>query len=1130
MKLKNITLLLSGILAISGCGSSGDKQGVPENTIPVNVSAADPTATASAIVYNDMAVHDPSIIKADDGTFYVFGSHLSVAKSTDLMKWTRVAEGVDDVNPLFNTFSSQMADGISWTGETGSWAPDVIKLKDGKYYFYYDHCGNFGAGCNAPRSYIGVAVSSKIEGPYVDKGIFMRSGMSDAEIANGKGPDGVTAYNGAVMPNAIDPHVFFDKSGKLWMVYGSYFGGIFIVELDGATGKVKAGQGYGKHLTGGGFAAIEGTWITYSPETDYYYMFNSIAGFNAADGYNIRVSRSKTPDGTYVDAAGNDMLLAKNNTETLSKYGVKLMGGFNFVAEKGDTAPGWGYLSPGHNSVYYDESAKKYFLVTHTRFPNRGEEHSVRVHEMWMNADGWLVASPQRYAPIAGTNIVDAIDLQGDYRFIGHEKDSNGTGHNSIYVTLNDDRTISGEVTGYYRLSDTDNKRITLVITADSYKGIYAGTYEGAMAWQWDESLRKLAPTFSALASATGASVWGSKLPAATTADNLTAIANSLSVPAEIRDSVMTVPLRGTRAATISWASSNQPVINLKLDKKTGKLTGVAKVNRPSATAGSQTVTLTATISLNGQTTTKTFTTKVIALPPAGLAAQFKFEDNLVESQGNFAAGTATGDRIFKAGTVGYAAGKTGKAVVLDGTNGVLLPEKLIANYEYTVSFWIKPNVITGFTPAFFGEVDEKLDGAGLPYSDTWVSFLPQSWNGGTMLWGRVPNWFDGIAGLKIPEGAWTHMAFSVNQGIASIYINGEKKFSSGGFGDLFSGKTGKFALGVNYWDLPFNGMIDELKIYESALSADEIKYLDLGSATNAEILASAKDLLTLGNISELKDDIDLPVSGPYSSSVSWKSLNTTAMDDIGRITQPSATQPDAKVTLVATISYGGLTTTKEFQAVVKSKARPTPAAVYSFEGNLDETLGKFGTGVVTGNRIDAAGGTVSYVAGAVGKAVVFDGNSGVNLPDNLIKDHSYSISMWLNPTALTAYTTSFFGYATDSSWISFLPGGFGGTTSLMWSGTAWFDGLFNMKLAVGAWSHVVVVIDNGKMTNYVNGKLVSSLNGFPDVFTPAPKTHFSLAVNYWDIPYNGKMDELKIYDDALEQEDVAKLYAEGVK
>ena len=87
------------------------------------------------------------------------------------------------------------------------------------------------------------------------------------------------------------------SSGKLWMVYGSYSGGMFILEMDEATGKPVPGQGYGRHLAGGDHGAIEGGYMLYSPESGYYYLFMSFGGLAANDGYNIRIARSRIPPG-----------------------------------------------------------------------------------------------------------------------------------------------------------------------------------------------------------------------------------------------------------------------------------------------------------------------------------------------------------------------------------------------------------------------------------------------------------------------------------------------------------------------------------------------------------------------------------------------------------------------------------------------------------------------------------------------------------------------------------------------------------------------------------------------------------------------------------------------------------------
>lgn len=1071
--------------------------------------APDPTVNSAGISHNDLPVHDPSVVRADDGSYYVFGSHLAAARSTDLMRWDFVANGVDPGNPLYSTIPPE---GNAWTGAPGSWAADVIKLNDGRFYFYYSFCGVPPDGqCVGPRAYLGVAVADQIEGPYVDQGIFLRSGMSDAEIAAGYGPEGITRYDARIHPNTIDPDTFHDKNGKLWMVYGSYSGGIFILEMDENTGKPLPGQGYGKHLAGGDHANIEGGYVLYSPVSNYYYLFMSFGGLASTDGYNIRIARSRNPDGPYLDSEGRNLADAKGSWDSITPYGVKLMGGFEFVAEPGDTETARGYLSPGHNSAYYDAATKRHLLITHTRFPGRGEEHSIRVHELYVNANGWLVASPHRYVPIQGTNIVDGTDLLGDYKFINLGKDINRTAKRSVYARLNADFTITGEVTGTYRRYALDPNRITLQLDGASEP------FEGRLAWQWNEAAARLVPVFTAV-SREGIAVWGSRLEKKPTRQVLKDVAASLDLPAEAKDNALTLPARGTRATAITWTSSDENVIAAD-----------GTVTRPNVGEGDRVVTLTATMTLNGQTLRRSFLVTVPQRQPYNRTAHFRFENSLSESLGNFAAATATGDRVWNQGTVGFATGREGQALNLTGASGVRLPDRLISNYEYTVTFWINPRAITPFTTAFFGAVDEQTDATGNPFSTRWLSFLPESWDGNTMLWSGSERWFDGSAGERIAQGAWTHMAFSVERGVVSVYLNGVRKFSGASIEDFFSTRAGIFALGVNYWDLPFNGLIDEMKIYEASLTAAEIKALDIDGLPPAQLLASAAALLDLGNVSAVRDDLTLRRTGPYACAVSWMSSDPSVISSTGKVTRPGPDEPDAQVTLTATVTLNGEQTTRSFLVTVKSLAPPTPVAAYGFEDSLNDSIGAHGPGMVVGSRVNEPGGSVSFAAGVVGRALVLDGASGVRLPDNLIRDHSYSLSMWLNPSAVSQFTSALFGWATASSWISVVPRGPGAAQhTMLWSGTAWFDGTFNTAIPAGAWSHLVMVVDEGALDLYLDGEPVGSMSNFPDVFTPAAATQFALGVNYWDLPYNGRVDQLKIYDEAIALEAVQALYAEG--
>ncbi|MFY7948156.1 MAG: endo-alpha-(1-_5)-L-arabinanase, partial [Gemmatimonas sp.] len=82
-------------------------------------------------------MHDPSVLRVN-GTWYVFGSHLAAAKSSDLLNWQLVASGVDNNNPLFTIVLTTLAPTFAWSQVNGLWAADVAQLPDGRFAHYFN--------------------------------------------------------------------------------------------------------------------------------------------------------------------------------------------------------------------------------------------------------------------------------------------------------------------------------------------------------------------------------------------------------------------------------------------------------------------------------------------------------------------------------------------------------------------------------------------------------------------------------------------------------------------------------------------------------------------------------------------------------------------------------------------------------------------------------------------------------------------------------------------------------------------------------------------------------------------------------------------------------------------------------
>ena len=365
-------------------------------------------------VSSGAAVHDPSVLKAGD-TYYIFGSHMSAASCQDLKTWRFVANGYRASNTVYGQIYDVYDEAFAYAGSPKSaiptddaargggehvWAPDVIYNKAmGKYVMYYCTTSTWNA------SNLCYGISDTPEGPYEWKGALIYSGFDketlkytnvldyvDEDYAITTYIKGNKGYRYENYPNAIDPAVFYDGDGRLWMVYGSWSGGIFILELDEATGEVihpaadpdnGVDPYFGKHLAGGGHNSIEGPYILWDEASGYYYLFVSYGGLNREGGYQIRVFRSDKPDGEYVDMNGKSYPSGQTNYF----YGLKLSGNYMLPSLK------QAYMATGHNSAIVDDDGKKY-IVYHTRFDNGSENHSPRVHQFLTNAEGWPCMLP----------------------------------------------------------------------------------------------------------------------------------------------------------------------------------------------------------------------------------------------------------------------------------------------------------------------------------------------------------------------------------------------------------------------------------------------------------------------------------------------------------------------------------------------------------------------------------------------------------------------------------------------------------------------------------------------------------------------------------------------------------------
>jgi len=285
----------------------------------------------------DMSAPDPTVIRAEDGTFYLYATedmrNVPIFHSANLVDWKLVGTAfIDNSRP-------------KWLPKGGIWAPDIQRV-GGKYHLYYAKSvwgGEWDAG-------IGVAVSNSPAGPFVDRGCMFTSKQIGIQ-------------------NCIDPF-YIEDGGEKYLFFGS-FHGIYGVELTADGLHVK--QGAKPREVAGTF--MEATYIR--RRGGYYYLFGSTGTCceGARSTYRITIGRSKSLFGPYVDKAGQRLL--DNH--------------YNILLDKDDSV-----LGPGHNAGLITDDAGNDYMFYHgfkASDPDAGRA-------VWLSrivwADGWPSAMMEK--------------------------------------------------------------------------------------------------------------------------------------------------------------------------------------------------------------------------------------------------------------------------------------------------------------------------------------------------------------------------------------------------------------------------------------------------------------------------------------------------------------------------------------------------------------------------------------------------------------------------------------------------------------------------------------------------------------------------------------------------------------
>lgn len=453
--------------------------------------------------WNLSNVHDPSVMKADDGYYYMYQTdasygnahsghgHFHARRSKDLVNWEYMGATMENapgwIKTKLNEYRSEMGLDPIEDPSYGYWAPVARKVANGKYRMYYSivvnnyiKTGKANSKENfdnswTERAFIGLMETSDPAGNvWEDKGYVICS-ATDKNPNDWVRTSRTDDWDAYFKINAIDPTYMITPENEHWLIYGSWHSGIAALQLNAETGKPlnepgnpwnvtgENNSGYGKIIFRRGdsrWQGSEGPEIMY--RNGFYYLFMAYDALEVP--YNTRVVRSTHITGPYVGNDGTDVTNTGGEAFPILTHPYK----FN-------NSEGWVGIS--HCAVF-DDGNGNWFFASQGRFPKdlsginasnaimMGHIRSIR----WTDKN-WPVVMPERYGAVPQAKISES-ELIGNWEHIDLSYHY-GKQRTSSTLTLTVDHKTSGAWDGTWNFNSNEqtitlNNGVTLYLQREA--------------------------------------------------------------------------------------------------------------------------------------------------------------------------------------------------------------------------------------------------------------------------------------------------------------------------------------------------------------------------------------------------------------------------------------------------------------------------------------------------------------------------------------------------------------------------------------------------------------------------------------------------------------------------------------